>query len=120
MKPIRIEVNGLMVDVDGSAAALEEIPVYRLLRVGDTCVVDDGGVRRRGIVRNIICLSNGKTKFSVDLLEYCPLKDWDMYDGSQVSPVDELQCRLRLTAFDMILRKYEPQGQSLNVSLWGG
>ncbi len=119
MKKIDVEVNGLTVSMDESVKnSVDEMPVYMLLRKGDKCLVDDGGVTRRGVVRNIIRLSNGNTKFLVDLND-CYLKDWDMYDGWQVSPPDALQCKLRLTAFDMVLHQYEPKGQSLNVNLWG-
>lgn len=93
-------------------------PLYSLLRLGDECLVDDDGITRRGVVRNIIRLSKGKTLFSVELKNN-PIKEWDLMDAEKVSPPDPVQCMLRLTAYEMVLRKYEPKGQSTNVSLWG-
>lgn len=92
-------------------------PLYTLLRKGDACIVDDFGVIRKGIVRNIINLSKGKTLISVELT-HSYTQDSAVYNAECVSPADEMQCLLRLTSYDMILRRYEPKGQSTNVPLW--
>lgn len=114
-----MEVNGVKVGIDTEAQLqLLDKPVYTLLRVGDRCLVDDGGVVRKGIVKNIMRLSSGKTLFSVDMPDNV-LDDWGLFEGDKVSPPDATQCLLRLTVFEMLLRKYEPKGQSTNVSLYG-
>ena len=95
----------------------KEIPLYKLLRIGDDCEVNDKGVIYNGVVRNIIHLSNGKTLFSVDLCNN-PVKDGDLYYEEKIVPRDVEQKTLRMTALDILLRKYEPKGQSTNVSLW--
>lgn len=115
---IEIDVNGISIAFDMASGVQAECPpLCTLLRKGDACEVDDGGIIRKGKVQNIISLSKGKKLFSVRL-DNNPLKDWDLVEGEKVAPVDALQCRLRLTAFEMLLRKYEPTGQSTNVSLW--
>lgn len=92
-------------------------PIYTLLRKGDTCVVDDFGVIRKGVVRNIIKLSKGKTLMSVQLT-HSYTQECVIYNAECVSPADGMQCLLRLTSYEMILRRYEPKGQSTNVPLW--
>ena len=106
-----------MKDVIPKAEEEKEIPLYKLLRVGDDCEVYDRGVTYNGVVRNIIRLSNGKTLFSVDLCNN-PVKSWDLYIHDKVAPRDAVQRMLRMTTIDMLLKKYEPTGQSTNVSLW--
>lgn len=118
-RSIEIDVNGITVGFDMSTGvSYINKPLYSLLRLGDECLVDDDGITRRGVVRNIIRLSKGKTLFSVELKNN-PIKEWDLMDAEKVSPPDPVQCMLRLTAYEMVLRKYEPKGQSTNVSLWG-
>lgn len=116
---VEMEVNGITVEFNMSSGfSAEGKPVYTLLRAGDDCLVEDGGIIRKGVVQNIIRLSSGKTLFSVKLINNI-LKEWDLFEGEKVSPPNPLQCMLRLTAFEMLLRQYEPKGQSTNVSLWG-
>lgn len=116
---IKIEEYGIAVEFSmESGFGTEGKEVYTLLRKGDDCLVDDDGVIRKGVVNNIIRLSNGKTLFSVKLINNI-LKEWDLFYGEKVWPPDAIQCMLRLTAFEMLLRKYEPKGQSTNVSLYG-
>lgn len=117
-KVIEIDVNGIPVDFSLESGFNSDKPLYSLLRAGDDCLVDDDGITRKGVVLNIIRLSKGKTLFSVKLINNI-LKEWDLFEGEKVTPVDPVQCMLRLTAYEMILRKYEPKGQSINVSLWG-
>lgn len=117
-KVVEIDVNGIPVGLNMESGFSSDKPLYSLLRAGDNCLVDDGGITRKGVVQNIIRLSKGKTLFSVKLINNI-LKEWDLFEGEKVTPVDPVQCMLRLTAYEMILRKYEPKGQSTNVSLWG-
>ena len=115
---IEVNVNGIPVNFNVDSGFSSEVKIHTLLREGDECEVDDDGIIRKGVVKNIVRLSNGKMLFSVDLLN-SPIKDWGMFEGERVAPSDPVQCQLRLTAVDMIIRKYEPKGQSTNVSLWG-
>ena len=115
---IEVNVNGIGVSVsEGSVFKTQDVLLHTLLRKGDDCEVNDDGVIYKGVVRNIIRLSKGKTLFSVELLNN-PTNGWELFEDWQVTPVDPEQCALRLTAIDMLLRRYEPKGQSTNVSLW--
>ena len=117
-KNVELDVNGLIVSIEVSADMEEQQkPLYSLLRKGDYCLVTDNGIVRKGRIQNIIRLSNGKMLFSVDLLNH-PLKDWDMYEGPMVAPEDPMQCMLRITAYEMLLRRYEPKGMSINIPLF--
>lgn len=117
---IEINVNGIGVSFDSpEEMATQDFRLHTLLRKDDVCEVNDRGVIFKGIVRNIIKLSNGKMLFSVEL-KNSPSKEWELFEDYQVTPVDALQCALRLTAVDMLLRKYEPKGMSTNVSLANG
>lgn len=117
-KSFELDVNGLVVSIDVSPDVdMPEKPLYTLLKAGDYCLVTDNGIVRKGKVKSVIRLSKGKMLFSVDLLNH-PLKDWDMYEGPMVEPEDPMQCLLRITAYEMLLRRYEPKGMSLNVSLF--
>lgn len=113
-----VEVNGLMVSfdmIDGLESKEKEL--HKLLRVGDQCQVLDKGVTYRGTVKNIIHLSKGKTLYSVSL-DNNPMLDTEFYEGYKVAPLDAMQRILKLTAVDMLLRKYEPKGMSTNVSIY--
>lgn len=113
---VDIEVNGITVTFNADKELdLKDSELYKLLRKGDECIVNDGGVKFKGKIENIIHLfSKGKTLFSVRLLNNA-VTDTALYEDSQVTPVDPVQCALRLTALDLILRKYEPKGLSTNT-----
>lgn len=112
---VDIEVNGITVTLNvAEDFNLDDSELYKLLRIGDKCEVNDGGVKYKGIVENIIRLSKGKTLFLVQLLNGT-INDVVLYEGYQVAPVNPLQCALRLNALDFALRQYEPKGKSVNT-----
>lgn len=112
---VEVEVNGIKVvfNICNSVETMDT-ELYKLLRKGDVCEVNDGGVKFKGEVQNIIRLSKGRTLFSVRMLNNA-ITDTAIYEEYQVTPVDPVQCALRLTAMDMVLRKYEPTGLSTNT-----
>lgn len=110
-----IEVNGITVEFDvNKELNATDTELYTLLRKGDECEVDDGGVKYKGIVENIIRLSKGKTLFSIRMLNNA-FNDTAFYEGCQVTPANPIQCALRVNALDFALRKYEPKGKSTNT-----
>lgn len=113
-----IDVNGITVSFNMSEGFdTDNMSLHTLLRKGDACSVNDGGVFFRGKVENIIRLSNGKSIYSV-ILDNNPIRETVLFEDYQVSPLDPVQCALRLTAIDVLLKKYEPKGMSTNVSIW--
>lgn len=115
---VEVDVNGIGVSFHLAESMIpRDEDLYKLLRVGDLCEVNDGGVMYKGVVTNIIRLSVGKTLFSVKL-DFNPAMDACLFNSCQVRPADPVQCALRLTAMDMLLRRYEPKGKSTNVSIW--
>ena len=115
---VDIDVNGIEVEfLMNDIFKKQDEGLHTLLRRGDECEVNDGGVRFKGRVENIIRLSKGKWLFSVSLYNNM-MKEAELYEDYQVTPVDPEQCALRITAMDMLLRKYEPKGMSTNVGIW--
>ena len=113
-----IDVNGIIVTFDMAVDFdTDKMPLHTLLRKGDACEVNDGGVFFRGKVMNIIRLSIGKSLYSVEL-DNNPIRETVLFEDYQVAPLDPVQCALRLTALDVLLKKYEPKGMSTNVSIW--
>lgn len=112
---IDIEVNGIVVTFNiEEGFKHRDVDLHTLLRKGDECEVLDGGVRFKGRVENIIRLSKGKTLYSVRMLNNV-VTDSALYEDWQVAPVDATQCALRLTALELLLKKYEPKGMSTNT-----
>ena len=109
-----IEVNGINISVPIDAdlyLKANDIPLHSLLRKGDNCEVNDNGTIYKGVVTNIVKLSKGRTLFFVRFLNRV-MDEYGVFEGSQVMPRDAQQRMLRLTAVDMLLKRYEPKGMS--------
>lgn len=87
----------------------EEEPLWKLLRKGDLCLVNNMGVVETGIVQQIIRLSNGRTLFKVVSVTGT---DLCLASANEVRPASLEQCRLHLTSYELALRHFEPKGNT--------
>lgn len=89
--------------------AADATPLWSLLRCGDRCLAQSGGVEVRGLIGRVFHLSGGRTMFRVvDELGNA----MGIYDATEVFPLNSMMVSRKLTSYELLLLRFEPKGMS--------
>lgn len=89
--------------------AADATPLWSLLRRGDRCSAQSGGVEICGLIDRVLHLSGGRTMFRVsDELGNA----LGLYDASEVFPLNPMMVSRKMTSYELQLLRFEPKGMS--------
>lgn len=87
----------------------QEKDLWKLLKKGDACVVNNGGVIETGVIAYIARMTSGRVYIKVVDKKG---EDLCLTDAENVIPANSEQIKKHLTSFELLLKKVEPTGMT--------
>lgn len=88
---------------------IEQKDLWKLLKKGDDCIVNNGGVIETGVISYIARMNSGRVYIKVVDKKGC---DLCLTEAENVKPANGEQIIRHLTSFELMLKKMEPTGMT--------